>query len=317
MGSPLKKPENAATSFKKVELPGLMNLIGNTPLVRVYPEWRLPSKVEVWAKLESFNPGGSVKDRPALQMVLDGIEAGKFTKDKILLDSTSGNTGIAYAIMGTVMDFRVRLAMPSNVSIERKKILDAFGAEIVYSDPLEGSDGAILEARRLLEKDPDLYFKPDQYNNPSNPKAHYLSTGPEIWEQTKGRITHFAAGIGTGGTVMGVGRFLKEKDPSIEVIAIEPACPLHGLEGLKHMSSSIVPDIYHEDKLDRKVNVETEDAYSMVKYMACKRGMLIGQSSGAALFGAFQIAKELDEGVVVTVLPDGGDKYLSTAMWLD
>ena len=288
--------------------------IGNTPLLRLRDP-AIPKGVEVYAKLEGFNPGGSVKDRPARRMIEDGEREGELTQGKVILDSTSGNTGIAYAMIGAAKGYRVRLAMPGNVSQERKAILAAYGAEVIYTDPSELSDGAILEARRIYAGDPDLYFKPDQYNNPSNWKAHYDTTAPEIWHQTRGRVTHFLATIGTGGTVMGTGRGLKAFDPRIQVIAVEPADPFHGIEGLKHMASSIVPGIFDESFLDRKIPVETDAAYDMTLRLPQEQGVLVGQSSGAACWAAIEVARELSEGVVVTVFCDGGDKYMSTPMW--
>ena len=234
--------------------------IGNTPLLRL-TDPAIPPRVEVYAKLEFFNPGGSVKDRPARRMIEDGERDGLLEQGKVILDSTSGNTGIAYAMIGAAKGYRVKLAMPANVSRERKAILAAYGAEVVYTDPGELSDGAILEARKMYEADPDRYFKPDQYNNPANWHAHRDTTAPEIWQQTGGRVTHFVATIGTSGTVMGAGRGLKAFNPAVEVIAAEPAEPFHGIEGLKHMESSIVPGIYDEGFLDHKIPVDTEDAY--------------------------------------------------------
>ena len=294
----------------------LLKRIGNTPLVRLrHVVDGIPAKVEVYAKLEGFNPGGSVKDRPALQMVRDAIEDGRFTDGKILLDSTSGNTGIAYAMIGAVLGFPVELCMPRNVSIERKKILKAFGAATVYTDPLEGSDGAILKSKELLESNPDKYFKHDQYNNPSNPRAHELTTAKEIVGQTRGAVTHFVATIGTGGTVMGTGAGLKALKPGIKVFAAEPDNPFHGLEGLKHMASSMVPGIYFEDRLDGKIGVETEAAYAMTRRLAREEGILVGQSSGAAAVAALQLARTLSEGVIVAIFPDRGDKYMTTRVW--
>ena len=291
----------------------LIEAIGNTPLLRLRdPE--LPSRVEVYAKLEYFNPGGSVKDRPARRMIEDGEHSGELRPGRIILDSTSGNTGIAYAMIGAAKGYRVRLAMPANVSQERKAVLAAYGAEVIFTDPGELSDGAILEARRIYEENPDLYFKPDQYNNPSNWKAHRDTTAPEIWKQTQGRITHFVATIGTSGTVMGTGRGLKALNPDIEVIAVEPTA-FHGIEGLKHMGSSIVPEIYREDFLDHKITADTEVAYDTTLRLPREIGVLVGQSSGAAYWAAIEVAKQLDEGVVVTIFCDGGDKYMSTPMW--
>ena len=288
--------------------------IGNTPLLRLYDP-AIPPKVEVYAKLEFFNPGGSVKDRPAKRMIEDGEREGALVPGKILLDSTSGNTGIAYAMIGAAKGYRVKLAMPANVSQERKAILAAYGAEVVYTDPGELSDGAILEARKLYEEDPDRYFKPDQYNNDSNWHAHRDTTAPEIWRQTGGRITHFVATIGTSGTLMGTGRGLKAFNPDIQVIAAEPAEAFHGIEGLKHMESSIVPGIYDETFLDHKVPVETEEAYDAALRLPIEQGVLVGQSSGGAYWAAIDIARQIEEGVVVTVFCDGGDKYMSTPMW--
>ena len=293
----------------------VLELVGNTPLVKINKLTKHLQKVEIYAKLESYNPGGSVKDRPALQMVEDAENSGELTKEKIILDSTSGNTGIAYAWIGALKGYKVELVMPMNVSDERKRIVRSFGAKIIFSDPLEGSDGAIIESRKLLKENPGKYFKPDQYNNSANAKAHYLTTGKEIFEQTEGRVTHFVATIGTGGTIMGTGKRLKEFNSEIRVIASEPEYPLHGIEGLKHMASSIVPGIYHEDKLDGKIPTPTEESYEMAKRLALEEGLFLGQSSGAAMWAALELGKRLDEGLIVTIFPDGGDKYLSTALW--
>ncbi|MBI5827861.1 MAG: cysteine synthase family protein [Deltaproteobacteria bacterium] len=293
-----------------------LDLVGNTPLVRINNITKgLLEGVEVYAKLESYNPGGSVKDRAALRMIEDAEKSGRLTRDKIILDSTSGNTGIAYAWIGAVKGYRVELVVPANVSEERKKILHAFGAKVVYSNPLEGSDGAIRQAWKIYVDNPEKYCKLDQYNNPSNPLAHYDGTGVEIIEQTEGRITHFVASIGTGGTIMGAGRRLKEYREEIRVVAVEPASALHGLEGLKHMASSIVPGIYHEEEIDDKVPAPTEESYDMAKRLAREEGLLVGQSSGAAMWGAMEVARRLKKGVVVVIFPDGGDKYLSTRLW--
>ena len=294
----------------------IVDMVGNTPLIKIKRITKqLPESVEVYAKLESYNPGGSVKDRAAKRMIEDAEKSGRLTKDKIILDSTSGNTGIAYAWIGAVKGYGVELVVPQNVSEERKKILKAFGAKVVFSNPLEGSDGAIRLAWKLYVDNPDKYCKLDQYNNPSNPQAHYDTTGPEIIEQTGGKITHFVASIGTSGTIMGTGRRLKEFNPDIQVIQIEPATPLHGLEGLKHMATSIVPGIYHPEKLDNKVSAPTEESYDMAKRLAREEGLFVGQSSGAAMWGALEVAKTLKDGVVVVLFPDGGDRYLSTRLW--
>ena len=266
-------------------------------------------------KAEWFNPGGSVKDRPALWMIRDGEKSGKLTRDKIILDATSGNTGISYAMIGAAKGYRAKLVMPGNVSEERKKILSAHGAEIVYSSDLEGSDGAIRGARKLYEKDPEKYFVPDQYNNPLNVQAHYETTGKEIWEQTGGQITHFLACIGTGGTVMGTGKRLKEYNKNVRVYAVEPKDAWHGLEGMKHMATSIKPSIYDERKLDGVIPADTEEAYAMVRRLAREEGFLVGQSSGAVMVAALQLAKKIKEGLLVVISPDSGDKYLTTRVW--
>ena len=299
------------------EIGSVLDLIGNTPLLEIRKIAEgLPAGVRLFAKLEGFNPGGSVKDRPALRMIQEGIRAGMLTAGKTILDSTSGNTGIGLALIGKVLGYPVELVIPANVSIERKQIIQAYGAKITFSDPLEGSDGAIRLSREILKVNPERYFKPDQYFNPMNPQAHYESTGPEVYRQTDGKITHFVAGIGTGGTIMGVGRFLKEVNAQVQLIAVEPDDALHGLEGLKHMASSIVPGIYHEEQLDDKIPVSTEDAYAMVYRLSQEEGILVGQSSGAAMFAALRIARKLKSGIVVTIFPDLGDKYLSTSLWV-
>ena len=299
----------------KVE--SILDLIGNTPLLEISRvSGALSPDVKVYAKLEGMNPGGSVKDRPAWRMVQEGLRTKKLRPGKAILDSTSGNTGIALAMIGSVLHYPVELVMPGNVSVERKQIIAAYGAKVTYSDPMEGSDGAIRLCRNILEADPDKYFKPDQYFNPMNPQAHYENTGPEIYRQTKGNVTHFVAGIGTGGTIMGTGRYLKEVNPNIQIIAVEPDDALHGLEGLKHMATSIVPGIYREEELDRKIPVSTEDAYSMVYRLSQEEGLLVGQSSGAALFASLKIARKLRSGTIVVIFPDFGDKYLTTNLWV-
>ena len=297
--------------------PSVLELIGNTPLVRIQALARdLPPEVQVYAKLEGFNPGGSVKDRPALNMVRDGIRKGLLRPGKTILDSTSGNTGIALAMIGAALGYPVELVMPENVSVERKKIIRAYGATIIFSSPLEGSDGAIRLCREVLKRAPEKYFKPDQYFNEANPEAHYLTTGPEIWRQTNGTVTHFITGLGTGGTIMGTGRALKERNRAVQVIGVEPDDAFHGLEGLKHMASSIVPGIYHEEELDEKVPVSTEDAYDTVYKLGTIEGMVVGQSSGANLFGALQVARRLERGTIVTIFCDFGERYLSTNLWI-
>lgn len=297
---------------------GVIDLIGNTPLleIRRLTAGLLRPGVRIFAKLESFNPGGSVKDRPARRMIELGLERGDLRPGKTIIDSTSGNTGIALAMVGTALGFPVELVMASNVSKERKAIIAAYGAKVIYSDPLEGSDGAILLCRKIIHEDPERYFKPDQYNNEANPLAHFETTGPEIWHQTGGQVTHFIAGIGTSGTVMGTGRYLKSRNREIRVMAAEPEDAMHGLEGLKHMASSIVPGIYHREELDDVVPVATEAAYDMVYALGQVEGILVGQSSGAAMVAALRVARGLREGCVVTVFPDSGDKYLSTNLWI-
>jgi cysteine synthase B len=295
----------------------VLSLVGNTPLLRIRALARdLPDDVRVYAKLEGYNPGGSVKDRPALNMIQDGLASGKLRPGKTILDSTSGNTGIGLAMVGAALGYPVKLVMPENVSVERKKVINAYGAEIVYSDPMEGSDGAIRLCRKILAGDPERYFKPDQYNNPANPLAHYEGTGPEIWAQTEGRITHFVAAIGTSGTIMGTGRYLKERSRAIQIIAAEPEDAFHGLEGLKHMASSIVPGIYHENELDQKLGIGTDEAYNMVYRLGREEGLIVGQSCGAAYVAALQVARTLTQGTVVVIFPDFGDRYLSTNLWL-
>src|SRR5258706_455081 len=301
--------------LRKIE--SVLDLIGNTPLLEIQRITEgLHSGVKVFAKLEGNNPGGSVKDRPALRMIQEGLRMGDLRPGKTILDSTSGNTCIALAMIGCVLGYPVELVIPANVSNERRIIISAYGAKVIYSDPMEGSDGAIRLCREILHKDPEKYYKPDQYFNPMNPQAHYETTGPEIYRQTNGSITHFLAGIGTGGTVMGTGRYLKEINSNIQVIAVEPDDALHGLEGLKHMASSIVPGIYHEEELDSKIPVSTEDAYSMVYRLSQEEGVLVGQSAGAALFAALKVARKLRSGTVVTIFPDYGDKYLTTNLWV-
>lgn len=291
------------------------DLVGNTPLLELSVIGRETPGVRILAKAEMYNPGGSVKDRPALWMIQDGEQTGALTRDKTILDATSGNTGIAYAWIGAALGYNVRLCMPSNASEERKKILRAYGVTTILTDPGEGSDGAIREAQRLYAEDPESYFYPDQYSNEANALAHYESTGPEIWEETAGEITHFVAGLGTSGTFMGTSRRLKEYNPDIRVVSFEPDSPFHGLEGMKHMGSAIVPSIYDPTVADENRGTATEDAYAMVKRLAREEGILVGISAGAAVHTALQVAKEIEEGTVVTVLCDGADKYLSESFW--
>ncbi len=294
----------------------LLDQIGGTPLLRLFRVTRsLPPSVEVYVKAEWFNPGGSVKDRPVLRMIADAERDGLLTHGKTILDSTSGNAGIAYAMIGAATGYEVELVVPGSASEERKRIIAAYGARIILSDPLEGSDGAIRMAREMLAAAPERYFKPDQYNNPANWRAHYDTTGGEILEQTGGRITHFVAGLGTTGTLVGSGRRLHDADPGIRVIAVEPDAALHGLEGLKHIASSIVPGIYDPDVHDEKIGVATEAGYAMARRLAREEGLFVGTSTGAAVHAAFEIAGRIRSGVVVVIAPDGGDRYLSTPLW--
>jgi len=265
--------------------------------------------------LEEANPGGSVKDRAALFIIQDGEKRGALTREKTLIDATSGNTGIAYAMLGAALGYRVELVMPGNASRERVQIARAYGATVRLSDPLEGSDGAIRKARELVAKSPGKYFYADQYNNPANVRAHYATTGPEIIAQTQGRVTHLVAGIGTSGTLMGTGRRLKEYDPRIQIIAVEPADELQAIEGLKHMATAIVPGIYDAAFPDRKMLVRTEDAYHMTRRLAREEGLFVGFSAGAACHAALELARETRHGIIVVIFPDGGDKYLSTRLW--
>ena len=292
----------------------VIDLIGNTPLIRLSSFEADLKNVELYAKAEWRNPGGSVKDRAAARMIADGERSGALTRDKIIIDATSGNTGIAYAMIGAARGYRVRLCVPANVTPERKRILQAFGAEVVYTDPMQGSDGAIIGVKQMYEQNPGLYFYPDQYNNPGNWRAHYDTTGPEILEQTGGRITHFVAGLGTSGTFVGVGRKLRETNPSIKLISVQPDSPLHGLEGLKHMETAIVPGIYDPALADEDLGISTEDAFDVTRRLA-REGLFVGISSGANLVGALQVARRASDAVFVIVFPDGGEKYLSERLW--
>jgi cysteine synthase B len=305
-------------------IPGLLSQtlegqIGNTPLLhleRTGTEHALASGVHLYAKAEWFNPGGSVKDRAALNIIRTAEENGMLRPGMTLLDSTSGNTGIAYAMLGAARGYHVKLVVPGNVSPERMAILCAYGAELVLTDPLEGSDGALLEARRLAAEDPTLFYA-NQYNNASNWRAHYLTTANEIWQQTDGAITHFVAGLGTGGTFSGTTQRLKELNPAIRCYASQPDSPFNGLEGWKHMETSIKPGIYDESLADENLTARTEDAYDMARFLARSEGLFVGISSAAAVFTAIRLAQTLEEGVVVTILPDSGLKYLSERFWLD
>jgi cysteine synthase B len=297
----------------------LLATIGNTPLLRLEKIPREFPGIEIFAKAEYFNPGGSVKDRAALNMILDGERSGKLNHRRVILDATSGNTGIAYAMIGANRGYKVKLCLPANASIERKRILKAYGAEMVFSDGSEGSDGAIRLCRQIYLEDPDSYFYPDQYNNPANWKAHYEGTGPEIIEQTAGRITHFVASMGTSGTFTGVSRRLRRDLPEVKCYSAQPSSGFHGLEGLKHMPTAIVPGIYDETLADGNLWIETEDAYAMVRRLAREEGLLVGISSGCNVLAATMLAKDLaargESATIVTMLCDSADKYLSEHFW--
>ena len=293
--------------------------VGNTPLLRLAKVAAEFPGIEIYAKAEYFNPGGSVKDRPALNMILDGERSGKLTHDKILIDATSGNTGIAYAMICAARGYNVKLCLPLNASIERKRILKAYGAELVLTPADDGSDGAIRRVREIYKADPDRYFYPDQYNNPANWQAHYETTGPEIIAQTEGRITHFVTLLGTSGTFMGTARRFRRELPRVECISAQPSTGFHGIEGTKHMLAAIVPGIYDDKLADRNMWIETEDCHKMVKRLAREEGLLVGISGAGNVVAALGIAKELYErgkkGVIVTILCDGADKYLSEHFW--
>ena len=308
-------PHRALSVFENLPDQSILQRIGNTPLIRIRLLEKEFPHITFYAKAEWFNPGGSVKDRPALRMIEEAERTGELTVEKVILDSTSGNTGIAYALIGAAKGYQVKLVMPENVNEERREIVNAFGAEAIFTPALEGSDGAIREAHRIKESAPGVYFMPDQYNNPFNWRAHFDTTGPEILDQTHGEVTHFVAGIGTSGTLMGVGRFLKRHNREIKVIAAEPSDGLHGLEGLKHMESSIVPGIYDPSVQDEKISVPTEVAYELAHDLARSEGLLVGNSSGAALYAAREVARRTSEGVFVMVFPDGGDRYLSSGLY--
>lgn len=300
---------------------GLLAQIGSTPLLKLQTLTQSLPGIEIYGKAEYFNPGGSVKDRPALNMIRDGERSGKLDKSKTIIDATSGNTGIAYAMIGAALDYRVKLCLPSNASMERKRILQAYGAEIVYTDPAQGSDGAIRKVREIVGADPEPYFYPDQYNNPANWQAHFETTGPEILEQTQNRLTHFIAALGTSGTFMGVTRRLRQGAPTVQCLSAQPASGFHGLEGLKHMPTSLVPGIYDASLASENVWLETEDAYRMTKRLAREEGVLVGISAGANVSAAVRVAQRLHQqgkpGLIVTILCDSADKYLSEKFWDD
>jgi len=291
--------------------------IGNTPLLHLQKTavvHGVPENVHIYAKAEWFNPGGSVKDRPALNIILTAEQQGLLRPGMTLLDATSGNTGIAYAMIGAARGYRVQLVMPENVSPERKAILKAYGAEFILTDPLEGADGAIREARRIAAEHPDVYWA-DQYNNDANWQAHYKTTANEIWRQTGGQLTHFIAGMGTSGTFTGNTRRLRELNPGIHFVSIQPDSPFNGIEGLKHMPTAIVPGIYDQTLADENLSVRTEDAYQMARFLAREEGLFVGVSAAAAVHTVVNYARGLEAGLIVTVLPDGGMKYMSDPFW--
>jgi cysteine synthase B len=293
----------------------LIGNIGNTPLLRIRNIARQNSDVQIYAKAEWFNPGGSIKDRAALNMLLDAERSGDLTKDKIIIDATSGNTGIAYAMIGSALRYKVMLALPANASRERKQTLRAYGAEILETDPLTGTDGAQQQVKEIVAAHPGQYYYPDQYNNPANWRAHYNTTAWEIWNQSRKRITHFVAGLGTTGTFVGTSRRLKEFDPSIVCISFGPDSSLHGLEGLKYMPTALVPGIYDSALADEHLTVSTDEAYSMVRQLARQEGLFVGISSGAALAVSLKLAARLESGMIVTIFPDGGARYSSEHFW--
>ncbi|MCH8871898.1 cysteine synthase family protein [candidate division KSB1 bacterium] len=308
----LKKASEDSIAHSRKQI---IEQVGNTPLIELSSISKEVKPVQIFAKAEWFNPGGSVKDRAALNMILQGEKSRALTKDKIILDATSGNTGIAYAMIGAALGYKVKLAIPQNAGNLFKQTLAAYGAELIYSNPQHGSDGAIREAIRLYEKAPEQYFYPDQYNNSANWLAHYDGTGAEIIRQTKGKITHFIAGLGTSGTFMGAGRRLKEFNEDIQLISVQPDSPLHGLEGLKHMKSNILPGIYDTGLADDNLEISTEESQLLVKRLAKEEGLLVGMSAGAALAAALIIAKRLTTGVIVVIFPDSAHKYFDQRFW--
>ncbi|MFQ5603296.1 MAG: PLP-dependent cysteine synthase family protein [bacterium] len=306
-----KKKEAAAA----IEKNNLLNRIGKTPLLALPRISKAVWPVKIYAKAEWFNPGGSVKDRAALNMILEGVNSGGLTRSQTILDATSGNTGIAYAMIGAALGYKVRLCLPSNAGALFKQILHAYGAELIYTDPQEGSDGAILAARKMYQENPENYFYPDQYNSRANWMAHYQGTAVEIYQQTQGKITHFVAGLGTSGTFMGAGRRLKMFRHDVQLISVQPDSPFHGLEGLKHISSSIQPGIYDHKLADTNLEVRTEDAQIMVKRLAREEGLLVGLSSGANLAAALTVAEQSANGLIVVIFPDSAHKYFDQRFW--
>lgn len=312
-GHRLLRPSTAA-----IQTPPVVSLIGRTPLVPLTQVTeQLAPGVALYVKLEGLNPGGSVKDRTALSIVREALRGGELAPGRALLDATSGNTGIAYAMLGAALGFPVELALPADASPERVQILRAYGAQLTLTDPADGTDGARRLVRELAAGEPERYFHADQYGNPANPLAHYTTTGPEIWRQTKGEITHFVAGLGTGGTMMGAGRYLRERNPAVQLVGVQPDGSQHGISGLKHLATNDVPGIYDPDLVDRIVEVSTEDAQVMASRLARREGLFVGISAGAAVVAALRVARELTHGVVVALLPDGGFKYTSASFWAE
>jgi len=291
----------------------ILSAISNTPLIEFVNLNENP-KVRIFGKLEGCNPGGSIKDRPAYYMIKKAEESGELNREKTILEPTSGNTGIALAMIGAAKGYKVKLCMPECVSVERRRVIEAFGAEAVLTLAKEGTDGAIRRVQQLIAEEPGKYYMPNQFENENNVLAHYETTGPEIFSQTKGAVDVFVAGMGTGGTLMGTGKYLKEKKPQIKVVGVEPTVG-NKIQGLKNMQESIVPKIYHSEKLDEKITVEDEPAYEMTRLLATKEGIFVGMSSGAAVVGALRIAKKMDSGIIVVILPDRGDRYLSTNLF--
>ncbi|MEM0090692.1 MAG: cysteine synthase family protein [Nitrososphaerota archaeon] len=295
-----------------------LKLVGNTPLCRIEKlpaQYGVKDRVKIYAKLEFFNPGGSVKDRAALNIILSAIKDGALTPDKTILDATSGNMGISYSMIAATLGYRCKMLVPANANTKKVAIMKTYGAEVIFTNPVDGLNGAIKKAHELYEQDPKAYFYANQYDNEANWLAHYTTTGPEIIKQTNGRLTHFVAGVGTSGTLMGVGRRLKEFNPSIKLVEVQPDSGFHGIEGLKHMATSIKPKIYDENFSDMCISVSTSEAYEMVKKLARVEGMLVGISSGAALAAGIKIARELEEGTLVVIFPDGGERYVEERFW--
>lgn len=308
----------AIAETTKVHATSILDQIGNTPLLDLSPlayQADVSPRVEVYAKAEWFNPGGSVKDRPALRIIREAEDSGRLTPDKILIDSTSGNTGIAYALIGAALNYRVHLVMPANVSAERKALVRAYGAKLIETDPLEGTDGAIQVVQEMVAQNPERYFYADQYDNPANWRAHYETTGPEIWSQTHDQVTHFVAGLGTTGTFTGVGRFFKAHNPEVKLIAVQPEDELQVIEGLKHLETAIVPGIYDTALPDAQINVSAERAWETARRMVKQAGLFVGLSAGAAVTATLEVASGLDRGIIVTILPDSGNKYVSLGVF--